>query len=237
VNDDGSFYISAHGVVCCDDREIQEITAYGYCAQLAASTDLLAGQNYYAGTVTAYIDEEEQLWVLYTTDDGWEMTEAQLFIDGGEFLEEDNYCPDKYAPGKFPYKVENLPDGTTEYEFGPYDVYDWAPVNENGEPTGEAFQLCFAAHAVVRREIECPPGVTGPCYQSETGWGVGDEQSKQGWGMCFCGTVYQWRRCDEDEKPPVDDCETIWAYGNEDFHNWDWSRWGWMLDAGYGCPE
>lgn len=76
--------------------------------------DLYAGQHIKAGYV--YVsNDEDNLYVTYSTSMGWELTEAHLFV--GDIYDLPRNKPGIPVPGHFPYSVEDLPDGTIEYTF------------------------------------------------------------------------------------------------------------------------
>jgi len=120
-------------------------------------TELIAGQNIDAGTVTVYVNEAgTQFKVVYDTgDSGWLISETHLWVGEG--------APAKAAPGKFPYKSVYSPAvSSAEY------------IVDIPEVSGDT--VCFAAHAVV---------VNAASGKTETAWGNGVEFANN-WAMKFC---------------------------------------------------
>lgn len=103
------------------------------CADPPCSTPLLAGQTIDVGTVDVFY-ENGTLRVVFNIEEnnGWFLTETHLFVGTNE--------PTKSAPGRFPYKHEDLDYVATDsYEFS-------FPI-----PPTEC--LYFAAHAVVETVV------------------------------------------------------------------------------------
>jgi hypothetical protein len=110
-------------------------------------------------TFTYLIDEEN-------TD--WRLDETHLYIG--------NEPPTKSAPGRFPYKSENLGGAlSNEYTFYLDDIY-------GGEGT-----LYVAAHAGLVMEIGQDPVTGDPIYAYETTWAQGDYPIGKGanWATYF----------------------------------------------------
>ena len=118
--------------------------------------DLIAGQHIVAGSITVSNDDEN-LFVTYETVDNWLINETHLYVG--------ITIPTNSAPGKFPYKHEELGGVTT-------DTYE-IPLEDLG--VGPCDTIYIAAHAeIVKGETE------------ETGWakGVKIEPGKN-WAMYF----------------------------------------------------
>ncbi len=188
--------------------------------------DLIAGQNIDSGDVCLEV-VGENLVVTYTTMDGWELTEAHLWV--GENLA-DMPQNKKGNPkiGLFPYQSGDI-TGQTYYAFT-------VPLVELGGPDYMTY-LCnktfyIAAHAAVQK----PDGYGG--YQTETGWASGDQIVDQGsWAMYF---TFQFI-CGGTPPPPPENCETAFALG--DVELWDipgedglpiTNRWGWQITVPIG---
>jgi len=130
---------------------------------LAEPVVLVAGQNYDAGWVTA-IAQAGTLTILITTENGWVLEETHVYV-GTE-------PPTKSAPGRFPYKHDDL-DGAEG------DVYE-IDLDEYGDICGS--DLYIAVHAVVLGE--------GNEYGEETAWGEGDYiRPGKNWAMYFTTPV------------------------------------------------
>ncbi|NVM57462.1 MAG: hypothetical protein HWN51_05020 [Desulfobacterales bacterium] len=113
---------------------------------IAANPDIIATATLYAsksyipvGQVTVAVSDSS-LIVTFTTTGDWEMTETHLYVG--------DIPPDKLAPGKFPFKHEDL-GGVTSDEYV-------IPLAQGGI-------LYIAAHAVVETD--------DGCWQEETAWG------------------------------------------------------------------
>ncbi|MCG2790539.1 MAG: carboxypeptidase-like regulatory domain-containing protein, partial [Actinomycetia bacterium] len=119
-------------------------------------TNLIAGQHTVAGSITVSNDGEN-LFVTYETVDNWLINETHLYVG--------TTIPANSAPGKFPYKREELGGVTTDTYAIPLDDLRVGPCNT----------IYIAAHA------ELVNGET-----KETGWakGVKIEPGKN-WAMYF----------------------------------------------------
>ena len=137
------------------------MTAEALCGEPIV-VDLIAGQHFDAGSV-AVGNDATNLYVLYSTDRDWVMTETHLAIADS--------CDDipqtgngNFKVGKFPYSTDHDP-GVTLVEYV-------IPLADLGASVGD--RICLAAHAVVELI-----GGGGEVIQEETAWG--DE-----WKGCFC---------------------------------------------------
>lgn len=182
---------------------------------------LYAGQNIDAGTVCVSVDGEN-LVITYETKDGWELTEAHLWL--GENLA-DMPQTRKGNPkiGNFPFNSGNI-TGQTTFSFS------ISTAELGGEPYLCDKTIFVAAHAALRKDNG------DGTYQTETGWADGDKFVERGsWATFFSFTFV----C-TDDPPEEKDCETAFALG--DFgtcfigSQWlDANRWGWTngpLSAG-----
>lgn len=176
---------------------VQSNTDVVYCGTVT-TVDFMAGQHINAGTITVGNDEEN-LYVTYTTTDGWLLNATHLYI--GE------NAPAKVAPGQFPYKATHDPRVTSYTYIIPLtDVPDC---------------MTIAAHAEVVK-IDA----NGNIIQGETAWGKGDRISPKGnWAMMF---TYCEQECDPEGHTSGLDCfeyvneNTAWTYGIAYGGN-DWS--------------
>jgi len=136
--------------------------------------DLIAGQHIVAGTVCV-LNEGENLYVTYTTTDGWMLAETHLAVSTdepgtGEWL--GNRWQNRAgnpAPGRFPYKAEHDPavDDTYTYTI---------PLADISDGVGAGDTVFVAAQAVVVHEDE----------GKETAWGKGERFVERGdWAMFF----------------------------------------------------
>lgn len=106
------------------------------------SVDLIAGQHYLAGSVEVSFDESN-MYVTYTTEDGWVLTETHLHVaaefDGFPFAGS-TYNP---AIGHFSYSENHEYPGETSYTYT-------IPKDELPDLIGDCYFI--AAHAVVLGE-------------------------------------------------------------------------------------
>ena len=141
--------------------------------EVCFTTNLIAGQNHIAGTVTVENDGEN-LIITYTTNGDWTIDATHLSIGG---------CDDGSIPttgsgnpkiGHFEYRSTHS-DGVNRvvYTISLDDILE---------------DYCFAAHAEVK-------GPTG----GETAWAEGTEFSGNSWAMYVEAKLSD---CDDDETPP-----------------------------------
>jgi len=195
-------------------------TAGAYC------TDLLAGQTTDAGDVCVSVDGSS-LNVTYSTTDGWELTEAHLFV--GE-SQEDMPQTRKGNPkiGNFPYNSGDI-TGATTHTFS----VDLTQLGFDASLTAcEVRDLFLAAHGAVRKDKG------DGTYQTETGWGNGTPLVDRGsWATGFYVSI----GCTGDD-PKEGDTETAFAFGgaalatcfigadfdgdgtDDGFNRWGWSN-------------
>ena len=166
-----------------------------------ATRTLWAGQHFDSGIVTVAIEGEE-LVVAYETKDGWELLATHLYV-GTE-------PPGKSAPGRFPYKHEDLGGATS-------DTYR-IPLSELGVEYGDT--LYFAAQAELRK----PKGYDSngePVYQEETGWAFDDTDPRippgKNWARYFSAVI----------SGGAPQAETAWAFGPYVLPGVDW---GWYFE-------
>ena len=150
------------------------ITATPFMAQdQLAEFTLWAGQDINTGSVYITIDGDT-LSIDYGTIDGWEMTETHLYLDTSP--------PIKSAPGRFPYKHEDL-GGVTEDR---YIVL----LSELGIGPGDT--IFVAAQAALQKLVVDENGAPildeddNPIYDEESGWAEGDPiRPGKNWAMFF----------------------------------------------------
>jgi hypothetical protein len=144
--------------------------------------DLIAGQHTIAGSITVSNDDGN-LFVTYETVDNWLINETHLYIG--------TTIPTNSAPGKFPYKHEEL-GGVTA------DTYE-IPLEDLG--VGPCDIVYIAAHAeLVKGAIK------------ETGWAEGIEiKPGKNWAMYF---EYQlsWDEFTDYEKIAITTDKAIHAF-------------------------
>lgn len=124
-------------------------------ATTLSTRTLWAGKHYNAGTVTVEV-QNGNLIVTYQTSGAWVLIETHLYASKDE--------PTKSAPGKFPYKHENLGGVTSDQ----YII----PLSDLSAGSGDIIYI--AAHAVVQNLCWCV---------EETGWAYGCFDFGKGWAM------------------------------------------------------
>jgi hypothetical protein len=201
--------------------------------QVDSCQTLYAGQNIDAGTVCVEVFGDDLLLVTYETKDGWELTEAHLWV-GDNLADMPQTKNGNPKVGNFPYHSGDI-TGSTSYEFT-------IPLTDLG---GDDFatSLCdktffVAAHAALRKDN----GTGG--YQTETGWADGDRMVQRGnWATYFefqflcddangkCETAFAFYEPDDENRPgnialrDIVDVET-----GEPITN----RWGWQIEVHEG---
>lgn len=186
---------------------------------------LFAGQTIDAGSVS-YDDIDtnsdgkvDALQIMYSTKDGWELTQVHFFVDY-EFAKLPTNKSGNPQPGQFPYKSGDI-TGQKSYTIT-------IPFTTLGFDCANATRGLFvAAHAGLRKPL------SGGTYQNESGWGDGLRLVQRGnWAMY--NTVFI--TCDQ-APPPVAEAttETAFAYDGDPngcFRNFadyldNENRWGW----------
>jgi hypothetical protein len=177
-----------------------------------ACYDLLAGQYIDSGDVCVTTDGTN-LTVTYTTQDGWELNEAHLWI--GDSI--DGFPQTKKGNpqvGKFPNNSGDI-TGVTVYSFtmslsSVTDLFDGDLHNYCGSAAPSLYMM---AHAAVQK-----PDANGG-YQTETGWSDGDNVVDRG-SWATRSTLNFRVDCESIEPPPpsTNTSETAWMFGNEQFN-------------------
>ncbi|UCC84253.1 MAG: hypothetical protein JSW46_04810 [Gemmatimonadota bacterium] len=185
------------------------------------SFTLYAGQSIDAGEVQATVVGGD-LVVTYVTTDGWELTEAHLWV--GEHLADMPQARNGNPKiGNFPHNSGDI-TGMTSFSFS-------IPLSSlGGEPYVCDRSFYLAAHAALRKDNG------GGGYQTETGWGDGKRIVERGsWATYFAITL----TCD-NEPPEPKDCETAFAFGDQTLidvlaaQGVNTNRWGWQITVNTG---
>jgi hypothetical protein len=144
--------------------EVKGKDATDICTEI----NLIAGQNYDAGSVIV-TEDETYLYITYTTEDGWVIDATHMFAGiCGDIPQTRSGNP---KVGVFDYGTEHS-EGVTEVVYAiEKEFFD------------ECF--CVAAHAEVSLLDEA-----GNVIQQETAWGEGPEFDGNSWAMYheFCQT-------------------------------------------------
>lgn len=194
----------------------------------AYCTDLLAGQTTDAGDVCVAVNGSDLL-VTYATTDGWEISEAHLFV--GETQEGMPQARNGNPKiGNFPNNSGNI-TGATTHTFS----VDLTQFGFDASPTScDARNIFVAAHAALRKNNG------NGTYQTETGWGDGYGLVDRGsWATGFQLKI----SCTGEEPKPEGDFETAFAFGGDvatcfigadfdgDGNDDGLNRWGWSNGA------
>jgi len=211
-----------------------EITSESTCVTL------FAGQTIDAGTVCVNADNSVDtsaqcdaqgttgaLNVVFTTTNGWELTEAHLAA-GDDFA--DIPVNNKGNPkiGNFPYNSGDITGATSHTFQVPLCTFGLDGAAAECDPV----TAYLAAHAAVRKDNG------DGTWQTETGWGDGSTFVDRGSWAEFFTMVLECKN--PPPPPPVGDCETSFAKadsgtcfigadfdgdGNDDgFNRWGWSN-------------
>ena len=131
------------------------------------STEVIVG-------VVEVTNDDEYLYVTYTTTDGWCMTETHLQV-----ANESEYIPqtkkNNPIPGKFENSTDYDPCTTTSVEYS-------IPIPDGYEAGDD---VIIAAHAAV----ELPPEGVEEEIRYESAWGEGEDFEGKNWAMYFTYTI------------------------------------------------
>lgn len=177
---------------------------------------LFAGQTIDAGTVCAAVDGDN-LVITYTTDNGWELTAAHLWV-GDNMDDMPQTANGNPKIGNFPYNSGEI-TGATTYSF-------YVPLSSLSSECVCDLSYFAAAHAALRK-WDRDGG-----YETQTGWADGPQITEGGsWATYTTVTL----GCDDEPPPPEGEatCETAFAFGETTFIDLGLtdSRWGWEIGA------
>jgi hypothetical protein len=186
---------------------------------------LVAGQSIVAGDVCVSLSGPEfgqTLSVTYATSEGWEITEAHLWV-GENLADMPQTRKGNPKVGEFPYASGPL-EGVAGYTF----EIPLADLGNEPYVCDRAFHI--AAHASLRKD----DGAGG--VLTESAWGEGDRFVERGnWATYFTVAF----TCSPLDPLPILKCRTSFAYGgitsatcfneiDEDGDGQpDFNRWGW----------
>lgn len=142
---------------------------------------LIAGQNIDAGDVSV-TNDDTNLYVQISTQDGWLITETHIFAGTGAIPVNRKGIP---VPGHFPYANAFSP-GVTSYT-------EVIPLSGLNITCGE--ELKVAVHAVVNR-------VVGGVTESQTAWGDGEGFNTPRWAFYSLYATC----CAPPPPPPPEEC-------------------------------
>lgn len=164
----------------------------------AMEQTLYAGQSIDAGTVSVSNDANN-LYVTYSTSNGWEMTETHLYVgDCADIPTSGNGNP---QIGLFPYTTDHSPSATS---------YTYTIPLSNLENC-----YCVAAHTALVQYDN-----SGNVIASETGWADGNEMGGGSWAMSF---EYCTQVCEEDSNETCYQEETAWVDGADYSSQGNWA--------------
>jgi hypothetical protein len=130
----------------------------------------MAGQHSDAGDITVASDGT-YLFVMYTTADGWKLTETHLAV-GATVADIPQTKSGSPKNGQFAYSSTH--NGVTTYVYA-------VPLASVGATAGST--VTIAAHAVVTQD-----GTT-TTKRTETAWGEGTQFEGKNWAMYFEYTI------------------------------------------------
>ncbi|MBD3306882.1 hypothetical protein GF339_10675, partial [candidate division KSB3 bacterium] len=204
------------------------------------SVTLLAGQTIPAGTITVEVVEDEAgayaFIVTYSTVDGWELTEAHLWV-GTDLAQMPQTRSGNPKIGNFPSQSGEI-TGATSYTF-------YVPVTLAEAMCTSTPDYLIAAHAALRK-----PTGDGTTYQTETGWGDGERLGDRGsWATVFAVDILCESSSTDEETGGG--TETAFAFGNSlalcfssldtdqdgrsEFQRWGWTN-GPLSPGSYAFP-
>lgn len=177
---------------------------------------LFAGQTIDAGTVCAAV-EGDDLVITYTTENGWELTAAHLWV-GDDMADMPQTATGNPKIGNFPYNSGDITGATT-------CSFNVPLASLNSECVCD-LSYFVAAHAALRK-LDGDGG-----YETQTGWADGPQITEGGsWATYTTVTL----GCDDEPPPPPEgeECETAFAFGETTFIELGLtdSRWGWEIGA------
>lgn len=181
--------------------------------------DLFAGQTTDAGDVCLSIAGED-LVVTYTTKDGWQLTDASLWV-GTELRTWPATNTGNPKIGQFPFQSGILALGSLSHSFR-IPLSTWGLTASQASCNRQS--LLLAAHANVRYQNG------DGTYRTETGWGDGQRMVTRGnWAMYFGAAL----TCIPNTPVSPTTRETAFAYGNGkatcflQLPQLSTNRWGW----------
>ncbi len=177
-------------------------------------SDFIAAKHEKAGTI-AICNDYENVYVKFTTVDGWQMGLTHLFIGPKEILLDpaNGYVNKNGSPknGHFPYG-EGFEPMVTEWEFAlPLtDLYAMFGLNFEEDKDVDVCPI-IAAHAAVAKQLD------PETWQTETAWGNGQKFVKKGdWSMYIEGYCVEFPPVDPPTPPTYDlDEESAWAFDKD----------------------
>lgn len=171
-----------------------------YCGE-SKVVDLLAGQYIVSGSVIVGNDEEN-LYVTYTTTDGWLLKHVHLYVGDCAGIPLNNGGNPQI--GQFPVNVAQDPYSTSAtFSF---------PLSSLNEC------VCIAAHA----EVVKLDG-NGTIIAGETAWGDGDDIGGGSWATKFGYCVQECDDTEIEEEEPCYEEDTAWAAGQRYVTKGNWA--------------
>ena len=189
-------------------------------------SDFIAGQHEVAGKISI-CNDYDNVYVKFTTTDGWQMGRTHLFIGPKEILLDpaNGYVNKQGSPknGHFPYG-EAFDPQVAEWEFA-LPLTDLYAMFGLDFETDKDVDVCpvVAAHAEVAKQIDADT------WQTETAWGKGTKFVKKGnWSMYIEGYCVEFPPVDPPTPPAEYDLkeETAWAFDVNNPHEYggNWAK-------------
>jgi len=237
------FTAFAVGLAACTEQDPTGVSVsdvqtdvYVDAANDQVCSDLLAGQFTDAGDVCVKVDGSD-LVVTYATTNGWQLTEAHLFV-GTSLAQMPQTRTGNPKIGNFPFNSGDI-TGAVTHEFR-VPLSTWGLTGS--ETQCNDLGLIVAAHAALRKDNG------NGTFQTETGWGAGARMVDKGsWATYFGLTL----KCRDDVVNPGGNTETAFAFGNsaatcflnidedgdgrDDFNRWGWTN-GPLSSGTYAFP-
>lgn len=231
----------------CGTGEVEDAGDFGH-ARLVEITDdvtcvpLLAGKNIPAGTVCSSIDNtvdtSAQCWagssgvmnVTYQTTGGWQLVVARMAVGTG-LQDIPTNRKGKAKLALFPYNSGNIAGATTHTFAVPLCQLGLDASDDSCDPV--------LAHISNEAELRKPkPGKPGK-FEEKMGWGDGELLGRR-WRQGKYYTMALECVSDDPPPPPLQVCETAYAYGpaarcflgadfdgngqDDGFSNWGWTN-------------
>ncbi|MDO4187067.1 MAG: hypothetical protein Q4D30_11390 [Bacteroidales bacterium] len=193
-------------------------------------SEFIAGQHEVAGKISI-CNDYENVYVTFTTENGWQIRRTHLFIGPKEILLDpaNGYVNKNGSPknGQFPYG---------DY-FDPY-VTEWVfslPLTELYAMFGLEFDMEVDVCPIIAAHAEVLKQKSDGTWQEETAWGKGKKFVKKGnWSMYIEGYCTEFPP-EDPPTPPTEytlDKETAWAFDgyNHEYNPGQGGNWAFYID-------
>lgn len=186
--------------------------------------NLIAGQRIHAGTVCMTIEPRVAMNVIYTTTDGWQLTEAHLAA-GDSMLDVPIDNEGNPQIGQFEFESGDITGATSHAFVVPLRNFHLDQSAERCDPV----TAHLAAHAILRKRD------ADGTWQTQTGWGHGERVvERDSWTTLLTLSL----ECDAQAPLRLETCEAAFAKGDastcfigadfdQDGSDDGIDRWGW----------